>query len=172
MTKTLIVLVITVLTCTACLQQDEIRELDSYLETNALRAEYGRPAMHLNIGKKLLWLARLVGPGDREFSDIVSQVKSVRIMTYHLNQNTLPALKAVRNATMKLKAQDWEPIVFVSEEDEQTCILVKLSDDSIEGMVIMSVHPRDEAVFINITGKITPSLVGRITRDMDIDVNI
>ena len=96
----------------------------------------------------------------------------MRIVIYRLNQNALPALNAVRNATQKLKAQDWEPVVTVSEADEQTRILVKLSDDTIEGMVVMSVHPLDEAVFITISGNITPSLVDKITRGMNSDVNI
>ena len=39
-------------------------------------------------------------------------------------------------------------------------------------MVIMSVHPGDEAVFINISGKITPDMMGKISHDMNMDVNI
>lgn len=172
MNKIFVILMLAALSCTACLRQDEFQGLDSYLQSGALRAEYGKPTMRLSVGKKLLWLARLVGPADKDFTELVSHVNSVSIVTYRLNGNPEPALNAIRNATMELKAHDWEPIVSVSGEDEQTQILVKLSDDTIRGMVIMSMEPGDEAVFINISGEITPGLAGKITRGMDVDVNI
>ena len=168
MKKPFVILMLAITCCAACLRQDDIKELD----TAALSNEYGKPTMQLSVGRGLLWLASLVGHGDREFSDLVSHVKSVHIVTYRLNGNPAPALDAVLDVTRKLKAQDWEPIVTVSGEDEQTRILVKLSEDTIHGMVIMSVQPGDEAVFINISGEITPDMMGKISSDMNMDVNI
>lgn len=172
MHKTFMLLVLTAISCAACLRQGVFLEFDNYVETDALRAEYGKPTMHLTVGKKLLWLAGLVGHEDRTFSDIVTHVNTARIVSYRLNRNPAPALKAVRDAARKLVARGWQPIIEVSEADEQTRILVKLGDDSIDGMVVMSVHPGDEAVFIGILGELTPDLMSRLTRDLDIDEKI
>lgn len=172
MKKTFMILMLAALSCAACLRQDEFRGFDSYLDNTALRAEYGKPEFHMNIGRGTLWLARLIGHGDKDFSDLVSHVNSFRIVTYKMNGNPVLAMNAIRDTAVKLQAHDWESIVTVSSEDEQTRILVKLSDDTIHGMVIMSVDPGDEAVFINISGEITPAMAGKFTRGMNTDVNI
>lgn len=166
------ILVLAVTFCASCLRQDEFREFDSCVESSAMRTEYGKPTLHLTVGKGLLWLAGLVGHGDREFSDLVSSVNSVRIVSYRLNGNPVPAMNAIRDATRKLEAQEWEPIVVVSGEDEQTRILVKLGEDAINGVVVMSMERGDEAVFITVAGEITPTLMSRLTREMDVYPNI
>ncbi len=62
----------------------------------------------------------------------------------------------------RLKADGWETVVKVREDDEFVDMFLKTNGDVIEGMVVMVIDEDDEAVFVNIIGEIDPEQIGRL----------
>ena len=167
-----IILLLAMCCCGACLRTDEIKAFDGYVDSSEMRANYGQPELHLIVGKGMLWLSSLVMWMDGDVSGLLSGVDAARIEVYQLNHNPAPALNAVRNASKRLQAQGWEPVVSVNDENEQTRILVKVDEDSIKGVVVMSVESGHEATFINVVGDIAPDQIMKLSRKMDINAGI
>jgi len=59
----------------------------------------------------------------------------------------------------ELKEGGWTPVVSVPEEEERVDVLVKSSDDSIQGLVVLVVE-KDEVVLVNLAGDIDPTVMG------------
>jgi len=52
--------------------------------------------------------------------------------------------------------EGWEKIVRVRDVDEHVYIYMKTTNETIDGLVVISVEYGDEAAFVNIVGEITP----------------
>ncbi|WP_246125286.1 DUF4252 domain-containing protein [Exilibacterium tricleocarpae] len=82
--------------------------------------------------------------------------------------------------TETLRGDQWQPTVSVNEAREKVRIFVKQTDGLVDGLVVMVVGEADkhhgdtgnEAVFVNIVGEIDPAELGRITKKLNIDVDV
>ena len=162
------------ITCFSTLAQpSETREMAGYVEFSDLSSVYGEPKVQINIGEKLLqFVAKMDQGKDREAAEMFSKLKAVRVEVYKVNNNTGPAIVMVDKLTRELQSRDWEPVVLVTEDNDRVRIFVKLNNDVIDGLVLMSVGDDDEAVFINIIGQIDPSQIGKVTRALNIDIDM
>ena len=162
------------ITCfTVSAQPSTTRGLAGYVEFGELSGVYGEPKVRINIGEKLLrFVAKMDRSKDPDTAEVLSNLKAVRVEVYRTNENTAPAVALVEKMTKELQSRDWEPVVIVSDKDDYVRILVKLSEDVIDGLVVMAVGKDDEAVFINIIGEIDPAQAGKVTKALDIDVDI
>lgn len=160
-------------TATANAQTNNLKDLAGYVDFGELSSVYGEPKVRINIGKKLLWFVGLVAKhGDKDVAELLKKLDGVRVEVYKLDHNTDAAVNVVKDVSAQLQARDWEPIISIQEEDEQVRIYVKMSEEEINGLVVMVVKPGDEAVFINIIGDIDPAQVGKVTQALDIDLDI
>jgi len=171
--KILASLLISIICFSALAQPSVTKGMPGYVEFGDLAKVYGEPKVRINIGEKLLhFVAKMDQDKDREAAEMFNKLKAVRVEVYKINENTGPAIDVVDKVTRELQARDWEPIVIVTDDNDRVRIFVKLNNDVIDGLVLMAVGKNDEAVFINIIGEIDPAQVGKVTRALDIDVDI
>ena len=173
--KILTSLFVSIICFTVNAQPSEIRDLAGYVEFGELSAVYGEPKVQINIGEKLLHFVGKMDQGkDQEAAEIFSKLKAVRVEVYRMNNNTAPAITLIDKVTAELQSRAWEPVVIVTEGKDRVRIFVQLNNDVIDGLVLMAVgnNNTDEVVFINIIGEIDPSKVAKVTRALDIDVDI
>lgn len=171
--KFLVSLLLSVACFTVTAQPSETREMAGYVEFSDLSSVYGEPKVRINIGEKLLhFVAKMNKENDREAAELFDKLKAVRVEVYKLNNNSGPANEVVDKVAGELQSHDWEPIVIVNDDKDRVRIFVKLNDDVIEGLVLMAVGDKDEAVFINIIGQIDPSQVAKVTRTLNINVDM
>ena len=157
----------------ALAQPSSTQGMAGYVEFDDLAAVYGQPKVKINIGEKLLhFVARMDRDQDKDTAEMFEKLKAVRVEVYKVNENTAPAIEVAEKVARKLQAQDWEPIVMVTDEHDHVRIFVKLNNDVIDGLVLMAVGDNDEAVFINIIGQIDPAKVAKVTRALNIDVGM
>ena len=152
-------------------QEDELRDLDGFIDFGDLSATYGEPKISINIGGTLLQFVGMMSEeGNPETSEIMSQLKGVRVFGYPIADDPGVAREKFGEVKNTLKSKGWEPVVQVNEEDEQVLIYMKLNGASMEGMTVMTVD-EEEVMFINIIGKLDPKQLGKVMQGLDVDID-
>ncbi|UCG53042.1 MAG: DUF4252 domain-containing protein [Candidatus Latescibacterota bacterium] len=115
----------------------------------------------------LLAIAReAVGEEDPELRDLLSKIELIRVQVFELEDRfSDQVIEKTKALAKQLDKKGWEIAVRVRERDEHVYVyLLPGKNDDIDGMVVMAIEDDDEAVFVNIVGKIDPTQLGRIGR--------
>ena len=108
---------------------------------------------HVNIGKFAMTLAGV-------FTDVMG-VTGVEVYSFdECKQSVKDKLSRV---IASLKDDDYEPLVSVNEDKERTKILMKLKDESIREIVVLT--SGDSPAIIRIKGNIKPSDIEKIIKE-------
>lgn len=152
-------------------QEDELKGLAGYIDFGDLSATYGEPKIAINIGGTLLqFVGAMTEESDTEASQIMSQLKGVRVFGYPITNDPAVAREKFVEVKSTLRSKGWEPVVQVNEDDEQVLIYMKMNGQSMEGMTVMTVD-EEEVMFINIIGVLDPQQLGRVMDNFDIDID-
>jgi hypothetical protein len=150
-----------------------------YIDFGNLTSVYGEPKVEINLGKAMLgFVGGAAEAEDPEAASLIKNLKSVRVLIYDIVHDADEALKTVDRVTRDIQKDGWETVVSVNEENEKVRIYAKMSGDLIDGLVVMAVdekrkgNGKSEAVFINIIGQLDPEQVGRVTKRLDINVDV
>ncbi len=142
-----------------------------------LSEHYGEPKVEINLSSGLM---KLVGgfanSEDPEVGNILSSLESIKVRVYNLNGELEKANSTVDRVSSELKADNWETLVTVNnnEENQKVRIFSKSTSNVIDGVVVMVVSPEKEAgeaVFINIVGEIDPEKIGKVAETLNVDIN-
>jgi Domain of unknown function (DUF4252) len=71
-----------------------------------------------------------------------------------------------------LEDRGWKATLKVRDEGEETYIYLKETGGKIDGLTLLSLSPGEEAVAINIVGRIDPAQIGRLAQHFDVDVKV
>ena len=152
-------------------QEDELKDLPGFIDFGDLSSAYGEPKISINIGGTLLQFVGLMSEDSNpETSDMMSQLKGVRVFGYPIEEDPTVARQKFGEVKSTLKSKGWEPVVQVNEEDEQVLIYMKMDGQSMEGMTVMTVDD-EEVMFINIIGKLDPKQLGKVMDGLDVDID-
>ena len=120
-------------------------------------------------GALLRMIAEATKLEDPEFSAVMSGLKSIQVQVLPLAGADEGAVKSkIGRAVRWLEDHGWHSTVRVREQNQETYIYMKETDGNIAGLTLLSVEPGDEAVAINIVGRIDPAQIGRLGRTLDI----
>lgn len=116
-------------------------------------------------------LLRLIAAGaraeDPEFSSLIEGLKGITLQAVPLKDVDAGAVRAkIGQAVRWLEDRDWKSTMRVREEGEETYIYLKEIDGKIAGLTLLALQPGDEAVVINIVGRIDPEQVGRVVENL------
>ena len=152
-------------------QEDELKDLAGFIDFGDLSAAYGEPKISINIGGTLLQFVGMMSEeGNPETSEMMSQLKGVRVFGYPISEDPTVAREKFDEVKKSLKSKGWEPVVQVNEDDERVLIYMKMDGDSMEGMTVMTVND-EEVMFINIIGKLDPRQLGKVMDGLDVDID-
>ena len=154
----------------ALAQEDALKGLPGYVDFGELSAVYGEPKVMINIGGAILKFVGAATRDDPETSELMNNLKGVRINVYSVDGNPGAALEQLNTIKTSLQSSAWEPIVQVNEDGEQAQIFLKLNGENMEGMTVMAVND-EEAVFINIIGTLDPEQLSAVMNRFDIDID-
>lgn len=127
-------------------QEDELKNLDGYVDFGDLSASYGEPKITINLGGTMLNFVGMMSSSESpETSDLISKLKGIRVQIYSLGENLDAARNQFSDTKSQLKSSGWEPIVQINEDDEQVLVYMKAVDGNMEGMTVMVVDD-EEAV--------------------------
>ncbi|MFT5296716.1 MAG: dUTPase [Colwellia sp.] len=156
---------------------NDITQERGYVDFANLDSEYGEPKVMVNLNKTMLGFISKMNMSDPEASELISKLKAVRIQVYNMTDNDQPALDLIAKVSEDIKTKDWLPIVSVNEKDEKVRVFTKITDDIMDGLVVMVINNSEErkereAVFINIVGEIDPAQINKVTESLNIDVDL
>jgi hypothetical protein len=152
-------------------QEDELKDLDGFVDFGDLSATYGEPKISINIGGTLLqFVGMMSGEDNPETAEMMANLKGIRVFGYPIEDDPTVAMEKFSEVKSTLKSQGWEPIVQVNEEDERVLIYMKLNGSNMEGMTVMTVDD-EEVMFINIIGQLDPRKLGDMMDRFDVDID-
>jgi hypothetical protein len=152
----------------------EIRKLPGYVDFDALKLFKGQEAkIEIYLKDPMLELvSKFVKSEDPELFEVLANLKLVRVQVYDVDRAMAQQVSEVSSTTAKeLDAKGWERIVRVRDDEEHVDVYLKPSKDYewLDGLVVMVVDSDDEAVFVNIVGKIHPDDISKLGQHFDID---
>ena len=168
--KRLIIVLTALLAWPLWAQEDAMKDLPGYVDFGQLNSIFGEPSVEIAVGQSLLnMVSAFSASEDPEAAELFKRLKGVRIQVFENPSISPDAFAFVNDASGKLSAMGWEPIVKVNSADEQVRIFLKMSDNMIQGISVMAVE-EDEAAFINVIGNITPAELERVMDKFEVEV--
>lgn len=123
------------------------------------------PEIEANIhGAILKMVAEAAELEDPELAQLLRQVRGVYVRVFALGNLDLETVRNYKETVgRRLERNDWETVIAVLNNDEDVNMYVRMVNEEIVGMVVMSInHMDDETAFLNIVGDIDPEQIGSI----------
>jgi len=155
----------------------DITKERGYVDFANLDSVYGEPKVMVNLNKTMLGFISKMNMSDPEAAKLIGKLKAVRVQIYNMTSNDQPALDLIAKVSKDIQTKDWLPIVSVNEDDEKVRVFTKITNDIMDGLVVMVINSKAEkegreAVFINIVGEIDPAQINKVTDSLNIDVDL
>jgi hypothetical protein len=168
--KILIVSLMAMLAMPAWAQEDALKDLPGYVDFGELNSIFGEPSVQIAVGGSLLSLVgTLSASEDPELGELFKRLHGVRVSVFETEGMADGAVDYIKQVSSSLNDQGWESVVTVNTADEQVRIFMKINEDKVEGITVMTVE-EDEAAFINVIGNLDPEQLGRVMDNFDIDL--
>ncbi len=170
-----VIILITSLVDTSTAYASDITQERGYVDFSNLDSVYGEPKVMVNLNKTMLGFISKINMADPDSAELISKLKAVRVQIYSIKNDDQPALDLIAKVSKDILTKNWLPIVSVNEEGEKVKVFTKITDDIMDGLVVMVINSKRktrEAVFINIVGEIDPAQINRVTESLNIDVGI
>lgn len=152
----------------------KLESLPGYVPIQALGLfpEDRQAEVEINLDGPLLNMVAAATRGDDpQFSSVMAGLKSIQVRAFPLKGVDLAGLKVrIGHAIHWLEERGWKATLRVRDKDQETYIYLKESAGRIEGLTLLSLDPADEAVVINIVGRIDPAQLGRISQSLHVKV--
>jgi len=126
-------------------------------------------SVEVNLEGALLRMVVEASRDDPEFSSVIAGLRAIHVQVFPLAGADTGSIRSkIGRAVRLLEDRGWHSTVKVREGGEETYIYLKEADGKIAGLTLLSLEPGDEAVAINIVGRIDPAQIGRLGRHFDI----
>ena len=123
-------------------------------------SEYVSETTSFSLGATPLSIAAYFMDGEAE-TLLLRELDGVRVKIFEISGDVDAVAVKLRELSATLQSQNWDPIVRVKDEGEQADILVRVSAETIRGLVVLVVDGK-EAVVVNVIGG--GSVRARLTR--------
>jgi hypothetical protein len=125
--------------------------------------------MALSIGPTLIRVARwALDEDDDEAARMLEGVDGVRIRIYEIDGDASRVAERVSGMSERLEEDDWQPVMLVQDEGEQTHMLMRSQGDRIQGLTLIT-SDEEEAVVINLMGHLNPENWTEVMVALDVD---
>ena len=132
----------------------------------------GGEFVEVHINSNLISMAsRLAERHEPEIADLLHGLQLIRVNVIGLNkENRVDVEKRVKTIRSELDAQGWERVVTAQKNGEDVGVYVKTrGEEAVQGLVVMVLGDKKEAVLVNIVGDIKPEKLAVIGERFNIE---
>jgi len=105
---------------------------------------------------------------EPELSQLVENLESIRVRGADLDAVGAEGVRSgIRNVAQKLTEKGWTSMVRMRDEAEEIYIYFKEQEGEMMGLTVLSLED-DEAMLINLVGKIDPAGLGSLAAGLDL----
>jgi hypothetical protein len=124
-------------------------------------------------GALLRMVAEATKGSDPDLARLLSGLRSIRVQVLPLEGEDESSVKSsIGRAIRWLDGQGWKSTMRVRDKGDETHIYLKEADGKVMGMTVLALEHGGEAVVINIAGRFDPADIGRISRGLDLDIDL
>lgn len=132
----------------------------------------GGQFVEVNLTSSLIGLAtRFVEKDQPEIAQVLKGLQLVHVNVIGLNDENRSDMQArVQNIRTALQTKGWERIVTAQEKGQDVGVYLKTQNkDTVQGVVVLVLDGRNQAVFVNVVGDIKPDQLAMIGEKLHID---
>ncbi len=123
----------------------------------------------LSIGPAVLNFAAFAMDEDEpETAALLRGLDGVRIRIYEIDGDAERVALKVKNMSSRLRKENWQPVMLVQEDDEQTHMLMRSKGEQIQGLTLIT-SDDEEAVVINLMGHLDPRHFTDVMDALEVD---
>jgi len=132
----------------------------------------GGEFVEVNLSRSLISLAaRLVEKEEPDVAHLLKDIQLVRVNVIGLNDENRGELeKRTQKIRKELDTKGWERIVTAQKDDQDVGVYLKTRNkDAVQGVVVLVMEGKKQAVFVNIVGDIKPEQLALLGEKLHID---
>lgn len=132
----------------------------------------GAQFVEVNLTPNLIALAsKLVEKDEPDVAQVLKGLQCVRVNVIGLNeQNRSDVESRIQTVRKDLETKGWERIVTVQEKAQDVGVYLKSQNkDTVQGVVVVVLDGKNQAVFINVVGDIKPEQLAMLGEKLHID---
>jgi len=145
------------------------RHSDGFAELESLGVLDVDRTFSLSLGPTVLRFAAAHIDDDPETARMLRGLEGVRIRIYEIDGDPARVAARMHRMGQHLKQDGWESLALIRDRDEETQLLVRIKDQQICGMTVLTSDGKSEAVVINLMGEIRPEQFGDVMVALEVD---
>jgi hypothetical protein len=145
------------------------RSNDGYADLDSLGVFDTDRTIALSIGPTLLNIAAFaIGDEEPETAALLRDLEGVRVRIYEIDGDAERVAGRVRDMSVHLREDNWQPVLLIQDEQDQTHMLMRSDGNRIEGLTLIA-SDNEEAVVINLMGHLDPQNFSSVMNVLDVD---
>ena len=145
------------------------RSNEGYANLDSLGVFDTDRTMALSIGPTMLNIAAwAVDDEEPEIAALLRDLDGVRIRIYEIDGDAERVARRVKKMSSRLREDNWQPVVLIQEDSEQTHMLMRSDGDRILGLTLIT-SDGEEAVVINLMGHLDPNHFSDVMVALNVD---
>lgn len=128
--------------------------------------------VHVSVQELALRLvAAATRSSDADLAEMLGGLKLIEVWVYNVDANSRKSFKdRVADIAKELEKKSWQQAMTLRSQDSRGYMYLKVEDDVPQGLVASFISEDDQAIFVNIVGKIDPSQIGRLANKFNLDM--
>lgn len=123
----------------------------------------------LSLGPSVLRFAAAMIEDDPVARELLRNLDGIRVKVYAVDGDPAEIAADLDFMSSGLREQGWEPVILVREEGETTHVLVKIDQQRIAGLTVLTSDSL-EVVLVNVMGELRPDLFAETMAVIDAPV--
>lgn len=137
-----------------------------YFDFDSIPGVPDEPTVQVDLNAALIgFAASAARVNDPAAAQMLEEIEGIRVRVYETLEDAGEVSSFIDEASERLEGQGWQRVVFVQEDGEKVRVYARMNGQEMDGMTIMVIDS-EEAVFVNIAGRIDPEMLGRIAGNM------
>ena len=132
----------------------------------------GKEFVEVNITSSLISMAcKFVEKEDADIAKVLGGLQSIRVNVIGLDDsNRTEIVERAQKVRKDLDGKGWDRIVTAQQQSQDVSVYLKTRNkDTVEGLVVVVLDGKNEAVFVNVVGDIKPEQVSMLGEKFHIE---